>query len=261
MKKMKKILSVILTLSMLMSTAVFNVTNVSAAVTHGEYTPIDISSKFNAKGYLSQESAGTYQAGDESLAYPHFFKNSGGTATSPMAISSEAVSALAPDGIATLDGVPYYLSAPADGANGVLKCASQEIYVPRGYYRAVKLLGVYNPTGGGDNTFYNDYYVVGGGKVTATKTEKTVGNIARARVLTTDTEPSNINLIEFTFTFNDKTQEINMVKVWQQAETQIRVLAVTMEGLKGTEWNPIIAQKIAALPDISEHTISNYSIL
>jgi len=217
------------------------------------YEPIDVTAYFNAIGYVSAEKAGTYSPEDESIKYPHFFKNSGGAATSPMALSSEAIKELAPNGIATLKNVPYYLSAPADGQNGVIKANSQVIDVPDGYYAGVKLLSVYNPTGGGDNTFYNNYYTVSGGEVKATKSESQAGRIKRAKVLTTDAEPADVSLVDFTYEFNDKTKEIDSVKIWQQSETVIRVLAVTMITLKGNEWNPVIESEIAALPeDVSE---------
>ena len=217
------------------------------------YEPIDVTAYFNAIGYVSAEKAGTYSPEDESIKYPHFFKNSGGAATSPMALSSEAIKELAPNGIATLKNVPYYLSAPADGQNGVIKANSQVIDVPDGYYAGVKLLSVYNPTGGGDNTFYNNYYTVSGGEVKATKSESQAGRIKRAKVLTTDAEPADVSLVDFTYEFNDKTKEMDSVKIWQQSETVIRVLAVTMITLKGNEWNPVIESEIAALPeDVSE---------
>ena len=270
-KNMKKLISLILTLGLLMTSVNMAVPGVSAATVDAEnfelYTTIDMSAYYNVKQYLSEETAGTISE-DEALGTYDFFKEpeTNGKIIKPYAISKEAMDEFITDGIATFDGVPFKVSTP-DNEKGAYKQGSA-ITVPTGYYKRIKLLTVSAPETIGNNYIYPSVKTVSGleksiGEIT--KGGILVGNVSLAKVYATDEitdsegniKTSKISVV--TINVPEGYEELKSFKLWTLAGGNLRILGATLVGPVGDEWNSIIAEKIEALPEKDAITESNYT--
>ena len=221
--------------------------------------PLDLTANYNAIGYLSQDKAGTYQTGDESLKYPNFFMNSGGAAAVPSALSKESIDAFAINGKAVLGGVIYNLPAPADGQKGVINCETfGKINIPEDYYSEVKVLMVYGRTGGGNNEIFPSFYYSDGSKATYTKTERTVEKASWTNVLTTDNVNETAGLIEISYTFNEKDKKLDMLGVYTLPDSILRCLAITLVKGDNNVLDDVLSSHLSDMPSVENLGIQAY---
>jgi len=240
---MKKAISIFIVLQLILSFTTF------ATAANGEYTAVDLPAGcLTSKGFLSESTAGTIT--DAEAVNPHFFVGSiGGT---PHAVSKESMDALLTDGVFTWKGIPFNVKT-LDNQKSMMGCTSTKVEIPTGYYSKVHVLVIDSPTNTGDNNIYRG--MLGpdaSGETSLPKSkEEFVTELEWAKVKASDnlTEKAKPKLKVQTLEISDKTKRFNRVSLWLQPTATKRIIAVTVEGLSGDEWKPVIENKIAKLPD------------
>lgn len=266
---MKKVLSILLTFSMIIPTMIFATVSASGTTTDSSiYTTVENLS-YSAIGFLSAEKAGTYT--DENGTDLNFFGK--WSQTKPLAISKESFEKLPHDenGIYTINGTPYKVNT-TDGEKTVGYSQGWTNITKQNYSKIKVLVAFPDVTGWGDinNTIYfyfkyDDASTNTNGKDTEVGKDMNQsggtivanGEVDWAIVKKDDTVPSNkVNLREFTFNL-DTTKKLKgyCLVPAGNAATPARVLAITTVGLTGSEWNPIIEEKLASF---SVDDVKNY---
>lgn len=260
---MKKLISIMLVMGILLSTMVFNVNTLAASEKVNDiYTPVDISANCNGIGYLSSQTAGKIE---NPVAPDYFIAKNGDNVSDPRAFSLESINALiGNDGYLYASGVPYKLVNKDNEKSIIASGYSNYTTIPSGYYKSVKILYATSNEAVGNNSLF--YYIKYGDGTEVNDFSNNYGAVLTNVTLpwvevTADQEgiKESNTLREITITL-EPGKKLTSFATETLAEGDKKIMAITLIGVSGGIVSEING-KIEALPQVDEITSADFAAI